>query len=1028
VLRCARNDNVLYITATTNMSENQVRLQNLRDCTVQIRCPSDNAIVGTGLAVSMDGKIVTCAHVVETALGVHPRQGNGVEIGVYFPQVRSNERKDRRAKIAGCFPQYDDDVVLLQLLDGPAPLAPEQIAVLGKAEESCDHPFRSYGYRRLDKYLAGWADGKIHGCVEAPEGFNVQAEPVQLASSQINSGMSGAAVLDVERNLIVGIVAETWFPDLSTKDRDTAWAVNARVLSFAPLGLPLQDEPLPKRAAPQPKTDIAAARQAVAPEVGIVWNNAPPPLPEWVGRDDLLHALTADWQSQTCRITGLIGFGGEGKSSLARQWIEQLLECQSAALAAKAPLSHSFGVFWWGFYTKPNVEEFFEAALGYLSGGKIDPRKLPSANVKAQVIGSMLGAGRYLFVLDGLEILQHQEGDQYGLLKSNDLREFLSYFADPQQQSFCLITSRAPVLDLMVYTTYTHRDVTRLSANDGRDLLHKIGVKGDDKSLNQIVADWDGHALTLSLLATYLVEHYHGDAAKIGVIPPPTADEERYERVHRILRRYDEHLTEAERAFMTLFSAFRTPVKESAFDKVFQTCEVFKTSQVWDIAAMLQRLIAYRILHYDPRALHYTTHPLIRSHYYKQLTAGDRAQAQDVHKTIKDYYLQLAGETPQFPTLDDLRPLIEAVHHACRAGAYDEAEQIRWERIYQQDRRVLFHQLAAYETNLTIMQEFFPDGDISQEPQVSKPSDKSWILNTVGLCLMSLGDLSYAISFYERSNQIKLNVTKDWHNASVGYRNLAELHAYLGALVASADEANAAFVLAQRTENEWDERDSLCREAMTAHLRGDLETAGVAFWQAEKLEQEIDVNKRYLYSLRGIQHADHLRRTDEADYARLITETNLEICERNHWAEIISQCHRVLGDLNADDEQYDRAREHYDAALKLAQGTSYRPALIEALLARGRWQARHVRAAAAAFSDLNEALEYAVSGGYRIYEADIRIALAWAHLSPGPSPASGQGEEAARAEATRALQMSTEMGYYWGQVDAEEVLQALHSS
>jgi hypothetical protein len=99
--------------------------------------------------------------------------------------------------------------------------------------------------------------------------------------------------------------------------------------------------------------------------------------------------------------------------------------------------------------------------------------------------------------------------------------------------------------------------------------------------------------------------------------------------------------------------------------------------------------------------------------------------------------------------------------------------------------------------------------------------------------------------------------------------------------------------------------------------------------------------------------------------------------------------------------------------------------LIEALLARGRWRARHLKDAPAAFSDLQEALEYAVSGGYRIYEADIRIALAWAHLSPGPSPTKRGGKEAARAEAERALQMSTEMGYYWGKLDAEEVLSVI---
>jgi tetratricopeptide (TPR) repeat protein len=941
-----------------------VRLQNLRDFTVQIRRPSDDTVVGTGIAVTMDGQVVTCAHVVEAALGVHPRDADGAAVGIYFPQVRGGEEKARRAAVARCFPQHDDDVVLLQLADGPSPLAPEQIPKLGRAEESCYHPFRSYGYRRLEDYIAGHAHGLILDCVPPPEGRNVQAEPVQLESQQINRGMSGAAVLDIERNLVVGVVSETWFPDRSTKDRDTAWAVNARVLSLEPLGLELQDEPYPKRAAPQPKTDIAAARAAVAPDLGLAWNNAPAPLEEWAGREELLQAITRHWADPDRHATGLIGFGGEGKSSLVRQSVDDLL----GKLATCPTLD---GVFWWGFYDRPSVDEFFEAALTYMSGGRIDPRKLPSASVRAQVIGAMLGAGRYLFILDGLEVMQHQEGDRYGLLVSADLREFLSYLAAPGHPSFCLITSRAPVLDLMDYTTYTHRDVTRLSPADGRALLRRVGVKGPDEALDRVVADWDGHALTLGLLGGYLAEQHGGDVAYIGEIPPPvpstvegpTADEPRYERVHRVLRRYDNHLTEAERAFLTLFSAFRTPVEEAAFEKVFRAdmgADALKApvAALDDaaFAAMVQRLVTYRILRHDLRARHYTAHPLIRNHYAERLKEADIAQVQAAHQRIKDYYLDLAGDTPYHPTLDDLAPLIEAVHHACRAGAYDEAAPIIWNRIYQGRRRVIYHELGAYNTLLAIMLGFFPGSDTSQEPQVSDPKAKSWILNEVGLCLMNLGRLGEAVPFYERAAAMTLDMG-DWSNASADYQNLASLHVYLGALAASAEAASEALALARRAENKEGECDSLARQAWAAHLCGDLEVAGAAFQQAEALQQEIDSTERYLYSNRGIFHADHLRRVGDpstssgqaAAYARRIAEANLEICERNRVVQQISQCHRVLGDLDADAfrhgsgqaGQHDRARAHYDEALKIARGITYRPALVEALLARGRWAARH---------------------------------------------------------------------------------------
>ncbi len=46
------------------MITDKIRLQNLREMTVQIRRVSDDAIVGTGIAVSTNGAIATCAHVV----------------------------------------------------------------------------------------------------------------------------------------------------------------------------------------------------------------------------------------------------------------------------------------------------------------------------------------------------------------------------------------------------------------------------------------------------------------------------------------------------------------------------------------------------------------------------------------------------------------------------------------------------------------------------------------------------------------------------------------------------------------------------------------------------------------------------------------------------------------------------------------------------------------------------------------------------------------------------------------------------
>ena len=192
------------------MPEQGVITQRLRDFTVQIRRLTDDKTVGTGVAVSTDGKVVTCAHVAQAALGRHPRQANGKEIGVYFPQARGGEEKKRRATVACCFPVHDDDVELLQLADGPPPLAPEQIPTLGKAEGSQGHEFRGYGYASLAPDLSRYVDGKIMGPVEIrlPPGTKLQADLIELRTRDIRLGISGAPVLDVNKNLVVGLISE----------------------------------------------------------------------------------------------------------------------------------------------------------------------------------------------------------------------------------------------------------------------------------------------------------------------------------------------------------------------------------------------------------------------------------------------------------------------------------------------------------------------------------------------------------------------------------------------------------------------------------------------------------------------------------------------------------------------------------------------------------------------------------------------------------------------------------------------------
>ena len=454
-------------------------------------------------------------------------------------------------------------------------------------------------------------------------------------------------------------------------------------------------------------------------------------------------------------------------------------------------------------------------------------------------------------------------------------------------------------------------------------------------------------------------------------------------------------------------------------------------------SAMVNRLVDYRMLRHNQQEKCYTIHPLLRE-YFQQVLREQPEQHRLIHHRLKNFYLSISPPVLKLPTLNSLAPLIEAVHHACQAGEYNEAYSIYAHRISQKELDILIHKLGSYETDFSLLKEFFPQGDTSQEPRVSNPSDKGFIVNGIGFSLMRLGHLHESIPFYERSLKIYLKLA-DWKNASISYLNLAELYYYLGDLRAIIQSAREAHTLADRAENKDNIRNSFSYLAYTTFLQGDGTTAYVTFQQAEVLECEIDSSRTYLYSIRGIKHAEYLLRYGEVEYARHVTQANLEICDCNHWVSTISQSHRVLGDLGVD------SQVHHVEAIKIARSISFRPALIEALLGYGRWlvglglipisqevvqaishsqtercymlslrtneNPRNENDLALARQYLDEALTYATTSGYRIYEADLRIALAWLHWREGDLVT-------ARREADRAKRASEEMGYFWGKVDS----------
>jgi hypothetical protein len=369
------------------------RLQDIRNFSVMI-CDLENyGAWGTGFIVNSDSdqlKIVTAAHVAtslfekSTTKKIHPRDLIGKHVGIrFFQPVEFEAKRKMAARIAVSFSDFDDDVILLEL-EGRDPRQEQNYAILGNAEESRDHPYISYGFAEVGgEYPGGRADGLILDLCPSKIVGEYQCEMVQLQANslslKIKRGMSGAAVLDKYRNLVVGIVVEFW----KQEQAGVAWAANCKVLSFSPMDLTLIQ-------AGVEATIIAFSGQAYdranyeyINKSGSKLVHTPKPLKNWVGRQSLLLELDRYyWLTPECKLLELVGFGGEGKSSLAQKWMGQFFLDDDPLFPKKRP-DH---IFWWDFYYQPDVDGFIADLLVFLTGNRNILTKLSSLTSRVRRI------------------------------------------------------------------------------------------------------------------------------------------------------------------------------------------------------------------------------------------------------------------------------------------------------------------------------------------------------------------------------------------------------------------------------------------------------------------------------------------------------------------------------------------------------------------------------------------------------------------------------------------------------------------
>jgi tetratricopeptide (TPR) repeat protein len=762
----------------------------------------------------------------------------------------------------------------------------------------------------------------------------------------------------------------------------------------------------------------------------------PVPGPYLVGRDSELALLDSAWEDPAIHVLSLVAFGGVGKSALVSRWLDNM--AADGWRGAERVLD-------WSFFSQGSqgqdttAEPFINYALRIL--GDSDPNA-GSPHDRGGRLAGLMRQQRTLLVLDGVEPLQYGLGPLAGRLKDPGLAALLKGLA-AANLGLCLVTTRKAITDLHGSPrTAPQSDLEKLSPEAGVELLRCLGARGKEAELRAAAEESSCHALTLTLLGSFLRRAHGGDIRKRREVDLRKADDSQGGRAFAVIAAYARWLGEGpELATLRLLGFFDRPAEAASLaalraapsvrglnDSLMQLSE-----EAWQLAVASLRehgLLAAQEAR-APGSL--DAHPLVRAFFAEELV---KSQPDAWREGNLRLFEQLRASAPEFPdTLEAMQPLYAAIVHGCRAGRHQEAlDEVLWRRIDRGEAYSVYV-LGAFGSELTALASLFDR--LWDKPVASVTAgDQAYLLNSAGYLLRDLGRLSEAVKPMEEALAKRIE-QELWKSASSQAGSLGQLSLSLGEVARAVGFGEQCVQLAERSGEANRIVIALATQADALHQSGRWVESDAAFSASEEVQRRQQRAERFLYSFRGFQYCDFLlSKTEPSDGGGLdelsasaeeiprfqqaclevVERATLieEVSEKNRWLLDGSLAHLALGRAYLGlsvaaarhaahgQEQLALASEHLDRSIEGLR-TAGEANLPRGLLARGELR-MHRSDFAGAAADLDEALEIAERDCMRLFECEAHLGWTRLHLRQGHAGL-------ARDHLARAARLVQETGY-----------------
>jgi WD40 repeat protein len=260
---------------------------------------------------------------------------------------------------------------------------------------------------------------------------------------------------------------------------------------------------------PTPETSRLRVSQAdrsiVYPEAARQeeWGEAPD-VDVFYGRQEELARLTEWVVTDHCRLVGVLGMGGIGKTALVTKLAQQV-----------RPEFHT--VIWRSLRNAPPIEDVLSECIQFLSAQQ--QHDLPqSIDRRISWLMDYLRQHRCLLVLDNAEvILQEEERAGHYRAGYEAYGQLIRRIGETVHQSCLALTSREKPQEFALLegdvSPVRSLQLSGLKPGEGRAMLADKGLSGTDETWEVLIERYSGNPLALKLVSETIREVFSGDIA-----------------------------------------------------------------------------------------------------------------------------------------------------------------------------------------------------------------------------------------------------------------------------------------------------------------------------------------------------------------------------------------------------------------------------------------------------------------------------------------------------------------------------------